>query len=221
MPVGGVLMCNLSSFWHSYKHTILFLVAVWAIMAPINVCAQAARPWVATTWTVTIDVTDSGGHVKEDPDYTYTRTNGSCPGPSTGPADPLNICAGDTVQWKVVTNSKSDHLRIFQPDAVLLDSGKNRTKRFYAKDGGTTTGGTTMGGVVPNTYEYCVAAYDKGNPYLYIHDPKIIIGTGSDEALVKNLAETAQALLERHPENRAIKKIVKDIGDLKNDLHLQ
>jgi hypothetical protein len=178
---------------------VLSLITVSSLLFFRNAQAQPPTTWTATTWTVLIDVTDKvSGTVKETPGYTYTRTPGSC-ADSPANAFTLYICDGDTVQWKTKTNNNNpSYLRIFLVQSNVLDDVYgNATQRFDVTNGLPTTGGQTDPTVNSSgtPYEYCVAVFDKTSNHLYIHDPKIIIGTGGLEPMFrKDISEDVERL---------------------------
>lgn len=186
--------------------------------------AQGVKPWIRTTWTVTIDV--SSGN--EDPTYSYDRTPGSCGNSQT--AKDLYICDGDTVKWRVKSKGGKDRLRIYQDDSILNDDNDSETKRFDAADGNATKGGQTNDNVILlRPYKYSVAVYNKSTGDLFIDDPQIIVGTGqglaTELALLKNLNQTVSHLRSLMKEDseaaRNLDQLLHQIAELKKSLHLQ
>lgn len=141
------------------------------------------KAYLPTTWLVNIDFTHAGATLNETPQYTFkmlSPASGGCPYPlPTPPSTDLRICQGDIVQFAVQTNQKKSHLRIFQKNKIFLDANRIKTERLDGDEVHNANGPTDPGMIGP--YEYCVAVVDpQENNHVYIHDPQIIIGTGSN-----------------------------------------
>lgn len=172
--------------------SVLFISAAEAQAAP------PPPPPPPTTWTITVDV--SSGN--EKPSYTVSPpANGhNCAGTNPHPvpsAEYLYICPGDTVQWEVKTKGGNGKLSVYQKDKFLY-KGATSTQWFHTKEGQPPDSGTTQGNAAKGTeHEYCIAAFDddSANPHLFVHDPKIVIGTGNrEEALINSIIDEAQQL---------------------------
>jgi hypothetical protein len=225
------LMSDQLSFWNRYQRFATFFIAlgVLGLLSPFSATAQV-------NWLVTVTFT-TNATTGDHQTYSVTRTpatGGNCPyGVPDDGGYHLRICQRDTLSWSVVTPSNQNEVRIFHQHAVLDDSSGQKTHLFQAKNSAATSGGQVDGSVTPNDYEeyeYCIAVYDITNQHLYLHDPKIIIGTGGKLApsdLVKILERDAEQLNEslRNDSNADVKedleKLRKIIHNLKERLHVQ
>lgn len=209
---------------------IFVVIASFGFLSRSITRAQAPTSYAATVWSVDVDFTDVANTIRDTPTYTAvgnpTVANGGCPGGIPPGLSDLTICKGDTVRWRVHTNKKQDKLVIYQGNLLLYDENNAKTLRRRAEDGAWTLGGKTDPNPTIASYEYCVATYDKKGTYVYIHDPKIIIGNRVDQ-LVQAMSADAnqlQDLLQKKSDVDAAEKDVQQllsiIQNLKKDLHL-
>lgn len=181
------------------------------------------------TWTVTVNfnVTDT-----DHPKYTVTKTmpsGSSCSYSAPSHAYILHICTGDTVVWQTVTPSQGAYtLRLFFPVAIFNGPGGGLAKSF---DGSNTTLAT---GTVANSitasdddeYSYSIGVLDNVTGKLYVHDPKVIIGTGTrltGAELVNDLQDNSKSLKDLNVSdkvNEDLKKLDDVIKKLRDDLHV-
>jgi hypothetical protein len=190
---------------------------------------------VATTWTVTIDL-----HTENDkPHYDVAKSDNVCTYPIPSDGYILYICRGDTVVWNVKTKTDGDYkLRIFFQHPVLDDDNSVKpalTKWFDGAKGHLTKGGKVDSSVQSDEteeYAYAVSVYDadKPNRVLYLHDPKIIVGTGRTPSPINSLhtsiAEVNQLVMFFKDNSQAAKdvelrKLIEDLNNAVEKLNKQ
>lgn len=219
-----------------HKHLAFLIAAMGALglLCPFHLSAQVV-------WTVTIaftTTTSSTGAPVDHETYTVARnpaTGGTCnySVPDDGGYH-LRVCSGDKIYWVVTTPGSQNAVRIFLIHAVLDDANSMPTHLFQAQNA-ALTGGPVDSNVKPSDfeeYEYSVAAYDINNQHLYLHEPRIIIGTGgkgSSQEILKVLEGIADRLkrslegssLDTEAVKDDLKKLDAVIADLKKQLNVQ
>jgi hypothetical protein len=200
-----------SSLLKKYQWLVLFVAAfVFGLLSPSRAAAQ-------TIWTLTIDF--SKGDDAPSYDVTTSGTSiGGCSYPVPSDGYSITICPGDYVVWKAKTPGKKYSLRVYFPLAALNDSSSKLAHWFEGDDANVTTGGQT--GVSPDDhvqYQYAVSVYDKGTGHnkLYLHDPRIIIGTGGKSAsnILHDLNSDAKQL-DRSLQDNLDEEVRKDLKKL-------
>jgi hypothetical protein len=130
----------------------------------------------------------------------------------TNSADPLTVDVNQSVTWQVNTAGKKYHVTILfekkRTPFVDLTTGKPvHAIHGTEQDEGTLTVGGTVGPNATGEYPYAVAVFDDVTKETYSDDPKIIVGTGFDEAkeaLTSALDEVkeAEVALSGRPKQR-------------------
>ena len=201
-----------------FKRSIVFAFAITALTVALASNAKA----LSTTWKIKIDV--SSGNEKPSYSVTPPANTHNCAGANPSPApsaEYLYICAGDSVQWEVKTKGGNGKLSVYQKD-LFLYKGAAQAQWFHAKegqsDGGTTDVNTPKGQV----HEYSVAVFDddSANPHLYVHDPKIIIGTGIVDEVVRDMASVCKAKSTESDAKNVATRLCKDVKTLMSLLNL-
>jgi hypothetical protein len=152
----------------SRKHILLCALAFAVTLLATSAQGQSS------SWLIQVNINTSNGNLS----YNVIATpiaNGGCP-TATPPYVGNNVsgniypCANDQIKWQAPTGS--NELVVFIADGIL------NTDTFTASNGGTTSTATIKPGYpnVPNSHEYFVALYDKGQQQMHHGDPVIIIG---------------------------------------------
>lgn len=211
---------------HRHLAVLIAVIGAFSVSSPLRVSAQV-------TWTVTVAFTTNVTTGEDHQTYSVSKgTTGVCNyGVPNDGGYHLRVCKGDKILWVVTTPSGQNWVRIFHQHAILDDTSGNKTHLFQAQNA-AATGGKIDSSVKEDDfeeYEYCVAAYDITSQHLYLHDPRIIVGTGGRELpqeLWKVLAGDADRLkqsLQNDPLDTAavaedLKKLDGVIRDLKDKL---
>src|ERR1700735_2022645 len=160
----------------NFKHCVMMAMGLAAFGGLFLTSTRAQR----TTWTVTITV--SGG--TEKPVYGFlsnppgaSHCLGTNPKPTPSPEN-LYICAGDEVLWTPKSDGTKSEMAVYHKDLLLNKNGK-KERWFHATEPNSNGGTPDLNEPKGVEHEYCVAVFDPSNGHLYIHDPKIIIGTGT------------------------------------------
>jgi hypothetical protein len=207
------------------NHLSIFAIAVLALVlfAPSSSKAQV-------TWIVTVDFSSE----QDIPVYTVSQSGSSaCNYPTPADAYLLRICSGDIVVWKAATKSKKYSLKVLFRRAVLDDKNSNPALLFSGNDANPTQGGKTDSKITADDheeYEYIVSVYDTMHSKHYLHDPKIIIGTGKNTS-IKELVQILESNLEQLRNSLRnnteadvqgdLEKLNKTVRDLRKHLNLQ
>jgi hypothetical protein len=176
------------------------------------VAQQAPTPPISVDYPVTIDVA-------ADNTLSY-KVGGKS-------ADPLNINANQTVTWKV--NGTKYHLTILfkKKKTPLVDpNGKplNAVHGSEQDEGTLKVGGKIGGGAKGHSYKYAVAVFDDVTNETYSDDPKIIVGTGLEDAkeelasALDEVKEAEVALSDRPKQREQAKSIENQLEHLIADL---
>jgi hypothetical protein len=163
----------------SFKHFVTLAIgfAVFGGLFVTNAKAQG------TTWTVTIDVNGK----KDRPGYSFKSAPLNAPNcvgvnPKPAPdAEHLYVCLGDTINWIATASSAKYTITVFTEEAILDGPDTVATQWFHGSSDGTTTlpaGGPIDEHAALTRHQYSVGVFDIAANHLYVHDPKIIIGTG-------------------------------------------
>jgi hypothetical protein len=145
-------------------------------------------------------------------------------------ANPLTVNANQTVTWKVNNSGKGYHVTILFKDkkTPLVDSsGKplNAVHGSEQDEGTLKVGGTIGGGAKGHSYKYAVAVFDDANNETYSDDPKIIVGTGLQDAkeelasALDEVKEAEVALASRPKQREQAKSIENQLEHLIADLN--
>ncbi len=202
------------------KHLLAFFLLVSSLLTVLPPTSAAPPPWVPSTWTVLIDFSQG----TDTPVYSVSRTpaNGSCPA-WTDPTS-LHICAGDTLLWMSKTPpGRKNQLRIYLHHPFLDDSSGNPVRRLESNSG-VAVGGVTSQKIHEDPFEdysYSIAVHD--GTKLYIHEPKIIIGTGANQEAKDELNELklyAKELREFYEKNQAEKNNKDNVEELRKIIRL-
>ena len=136
---------------------------------------------LSTTWTITVKVTN--GVTK--PTYAFTASpdashNGCSFATSASgvyPANHLEVCSGDVVQWQGDSGGRPHDLVIFVSDRILIDGSGNPLTTIFASNGNPTAGGNVSTSAAKKVdHEWYVTLVDKQTNETHYDDPKIIIG---------------------------------------------
>jgi len=204
------------SHYPDIRNALIPLIAISLISICFTCSAEAQ-----TTWLVLVDV--SSGN--DTPTYLVSPQNADTCDPShksQGNNGDVYVCPNDTVLW--MAKSKQDnqtkmqhhHLIIAQEDGILVKTpGSDPIHIFHAHEGGRD-GGAIYEPVPPDgpeNHEYSVFVFDKVANYLYVDDPKIIIGGTRLETelarLEKKLALLLVDIAEIKKQLEALKKPIK------------
>jgi hypothetical protein len=166
----------------SFKHLVTLAIA-FAVFGGLFVANANAQ----TTWTVTIDVKGK----KDRPDYHLSSVPAPPHAPNCAPPKPkppadaehLYVCLGDSINWIANASSAKYTVTVFTEEAILDGPPPENaaTQWFHGSSDGTTTlpaGGPIDEHAPLTTHQYSVGVFDIAANQLYVHDPKIIIGTG-------------------------------------------
>jgi hypothetical protein len=154
--------------------------ALCALVAS-NTRAQTAQPW-----TITVDVTQASGGNGNTPHITSNNNPpptdcGAFESPQTPKDGDLYVCPDNTVTWSVKTEQGHGELAIWDQDGVVLAQGSSKPHWFHGSPTQDITG-TVEGS--PGTHTYLIAVYDpdgkNGKFKLYLYDPQIVIGGGTE-----------------------------------------
>jgi hypothetical protein len=115
--------------------------------------------------------------------------------------DPLTVSPNQTVVWKAITPGKKYHVTIIfkSKKSPFVDANGDPVYAVHGseQDEGTLKIGGKIGqGALGHSYKYSVAVFDDVTNKTYSDDPKIIVGTGFDEArnaLTAALGEVKEA----------------------------
>jgi hypothetical protein len=186
------------------------VVTVFVILLPYSAKAQS------TTWIITVDATGS----RPKPVYSVSPTQGGCPYQAIQDPENLKVCPGDTIQWQAKSTNKMSEMYLFHED-LIFDQNGTSPQGFQASDDKLT--GAAQIKTNPSLkgdHEYYVAVFDKKTKRVYVHDPKVIIGTGSPVELLEGIQEECDHLvsgLANNPNARAqAKAICEEVEKLKN-----
>jgi hypothetical protein len=194
------------------------------VVAAFGVLSVPGAKAQNTTWTITINATSADNTPTYSVDYSPPTGGCKYAKPGQVPTN-LNVCLGDTVTWKANTKPGSaggekSEMFVIHEDAVIFKNGA-ATRSFHAKDGNSD------GGVIPSpitaslgSHEYYVFVLDKVTQQVYVDDPKIIIGTGSDD-LNRQCHQISEQLPADSPAEATAKKLCKEIRELENRIHSQ
>jgi hypothetical protein len=165
------------------KRFLVYTIAVLGILFPFSVKAQ-------TTWTVTVDVSS----LNKKPVYKVGLTaSGANPCPYTAQdqshPEALKVCPGDKVLWTATTSSGTYDMYVYLEDAKLISTGG-----LVHVTPASSVGGTVSSLKPAGSYEYYVAIVDQTSGRLFIDDPKIVIGTGTNMDSLINIEQKAEAL---------------------------
>ncbi len=195
-------------------------VVLAAVVATFGIYLTPRASAQSTAWTITVDVRSG----QEKPNYTVSSVPAGAsnclpanPNPPLSP-EHLYICAGDSVYWTLMTNGKKGKLSVYQKDFFIYKA-TTPTKWFHADEGKQSDGGTTdVNGTKGQEHEYSVAVFDdnSGNSHLYVHDPKIIIGTGVADAVVRKM----ERICDQKPTESEAVKLCKEVENLIKLLYL-
>lgn len=205
-----------------------FLIYATAIAAFVVLLAFTAK--AQTTWTVTVNVSSG----KERPVYTLSSNPSGAPNcagtnPSPKPSvEYLYVCPHDTVNWVAKASTVAYSLTVYFKQPVLDDGTSSvPTPPTQVLHGSNTqpqpAGGPIDNNALPNTYEYSVGVFDPAANHLYVHDPKIIIGTGGGPEYLRNQmigdCDQLKGRVDADAESDAIKlckEIDRDVKALEN-----
>jgi hypothetical protein len=142
-------------------------------------------------------------------------------------ADPLTVDPNKSVTWQVNTPGKKYHVTILFENKRTPFVGPNG-KPVHAFHGTEQDEGTlTVGGMIgptTGTYRYAVAVFDDVTKETYSDDPKIIVGTGFDEArdaltaALEEVKEADVALSGRPKQQEQAKSIEHQLENLIGEL---
>lgn len=202
---------------------MVFVIAL-AVLGIIFVSSANAQ----TTWKITIVANGS----KEKPTYKVSpRADSSDCADDQNPAptaEILTVCPGDIIVWQSATTEPAGFATpgrtyIYHEDVFLLDQSKTTLEALNGKPITATVDPKAVAG---EQHKYYVAAYDELQKRLYLDDPKIIIGTGSEDDLVRGIRKDCQKLLSRlkNPDaetqgKQLCEAVDKDVQKLKDLLH--
>jgi len=183
-------MFSQANLWARYQQVVMYIAGLCVLgsLFPISTGAQV-------TWTLTIDFSSE----QDKPVYSVSQSGTSaCNYPTPKDAYFLNICAGDSVVWNAKTKSGNYKLKIFF-HRPCLDDSSGTLAQWFSGDNAPTTGGKTDGTInfdPHEEYRYDVAVYDTSRNKVFVHDPKIIVGTGGKTAgeLLQSLEANSEAL---------------------------
>jgi hypothetical protein len=206
----------------SFKHLVTLAIA-FAVFGGLFVANANAQ----TTWTVQIIGTDNPSTAISKPKYGLSRQDlaGGVPCKySNSVPDNLKICPTDTVQWVAINQngSKMAHseMVVYHEHAILLDDNGNPGHGFHASAGDAAGGAVAPHAAQETPHEYYVVVVDKAASHTYFDDPKIIIGTGIDDVVLKMKKDCTGISVESDA-NTPAQKLCKDVQTLIDLLHLQ
>jgi hypothetical protein len=130
------------------------------------------------------------------------------------PANPLKVRPGDSVTWTVTTTSAHPYRAtvLFPNNTPFWDAHYNIP--VYAFEGASMAiGGTT--GSTSGRYEYCVAVFDDNTHQTYADDPKIIVGSGQQDAKAEIVDAEGELREVRNKIESIEKQLQKAIQELK------
>lgn len=210
--------------------TLRLLLAFAAVVVTFGLFAPSCSA-TNVTWRVKITFKASD---PDNPTYSVQKgTTGTCaylqPQPLQGYA--FHICAGDTVVWEVVVPGHTGYkLRIFFPRMAFTGPGGGLKKSFDGDETHLAKGTVGVPADDLDEYSYSVGVIDKESGNIYVHDPKIIIGTGTmltGEELVNSLRDISRSGKELNATegnkpkvNEDLKKLDEVIDKLREDLHV-
>jgi hypothetical protein len=193
----------------SFKHFATLAVG-FAVFGGLFVSNAKAQ----TIWTVTIDVNGK----KDRPDYSFKSVPDKAP--NCAPANPkpsvdaehLYVCKGDSINWIATASSANYAVTVFTEEAILDGPDKVATQWFHGSSDGTTTlpaGGPIDEHASLTTHQYSVAVFDIAAKHLYVHDPKIMIGTGSKAELENQIKRDCKTLIDLSKRSKGEGKVIR------------
>lgn len=175
-----------------------------------------------TKWTITVNVASGN----ERPVYKVKPDDvPDCNGNQPPNAENLAVCPGDEVDWQLITNASPNEGTVyFHP----FPDQQGNTDQWLHSNGGKIVLKVATNAKV-GTYEYAIGVRDNGGhkPYhVFVHDPKIMIGTGLENNLLREMEKEVDKMDEicRPPlksESKAdpqLETLCRDVEDLKKRL---
>jgi len=144
-------------------------------------------------------------------------------------ADPLPVNVGKTITWRVNPSGKKYHIAILfkNKKTPLVDLHGTPLNAVHGSDqdeGTLKVGGTVGPAAQGHRYKYAVAVFDDDTGATYSDDPKIIVGTGSDDAIqelssaLEEVKEAVVALKDRPKPEEKAKSIESQLNKLIDEL---
>ena len=139
--------------------------------------------------------------------------------------DPLPVKVDKTITWSVNDHGKPYHITILfqKKQTPLVDPNGaplNAVHGSHQDEGTLKVGGKVRRGAQGHSYKYAVAVFDDYTGVTYSDDPKIIVGTGSDDAIqelssaLEEVKDAERALSDRPKQKEKAKSIESQLDKL-------